>query len=104
MFGPVTTVEAHVAFAGASHHTNNTAELSGITESLHFLCLAARFPRSSRVCIFHDTRHAADVCLGSVQSLTNVRLGLTSQSHLLPVQLRSFLTLRHICSHGRERG
>ena len=76
MFGPVTTAEAHVAFAGASHHTNKTAELSGITESLHFLCLAARFPRSSRVCIFHDTRHAADVCLGSVQSLTNVRLAL----------------------------
>ena len=34
MFGPVVTSEAHVALAGASQHTNNTAELSGITESL----------------------------------------------------------------------
>ena len=44
MFGPVITAEAHVAFAGASQHTNNTAELSGITEALHFLSLMGPVP------------------------------------------------------------
>ena len=36
--------------------------------------------RDARVrAFFHDSRHAADVCLGSVQSRTNVQLALTSQ-------------------------
>ena len=34
MFGPVITAEAHVAYARASQHTNNTAELWEIIESL----------------------------------------------------------------------
>ena len=39
MCGPVITVEARVAFAGASQHTNNTVKFSGIIESHHFLSL-----------------------------------------------------------------
>ena len=86
MFGPVIAAEAHVAFAGASHHTNNTAELSGITESLHFLCLAPRVLRSSRVCIFYDTRHAADVCLGSVLQVNHIccKYNYAAFSHTTP--------------------
>ena len=51
-----------------------------------------------------DCRHAADVCVGSVQSRTTVRLALASQHFLLQVQMRVFLTPRHIYSHGRNVG
>ena len=37
IFGRVITTEAHVAFAGTSFHSNNTAELSNIVETLSFL-------------------------------------------------------------------
>ena len=37
MFGPVTTTEAHLAFAGARVHSNNAAEMSAIVEALSFL-------------------------------------------------------------------
>ena len=49
---PVITAEAHVAYAGASQHTNNTAELSGIVESLCFLSSVGPVPRGSQACIF----------------------------------------------------
>ena len=44
MFGPVITTEAHLAFAGASVHSNNTAEMSAIVEALSFLGPMARLP------------------------------------------------------------
>ena len=34
MFGPVSTTEAHLAYAGAGLHSNNTAELLSIIEAL----------------------------------------------------------------------
>ena len=68
-----------------------------------FLSLLGLVPRGSHARIFQRARHAADVCLGSVQSRTNVRLKLTSQLPL-QVQLRSRLTLRHIHSHGGNVG
>ena len=34
MFGPVSTTEAHLAYAGATLHSNNTAELSSIIKAL----------------------------------------------------------------------
>ena len=37
MFGPVITTEAHLAFAGARVHCNNTAEMSAMVEALSFL-------------------------------------------------------------------
>ena len=37
IFGPVITAEVHVAYARASQHTNDTAEISGIIEPLCFL-------------------------------------------------------------------
>ena len=33
MFGPVVTTEAHLAYAGARTHSNNTAEMSAIVEA-----------------------------------------------------------------------
>ena len=39
MFGPVITSEAHLAFSGARTHSNNTAEMTSMTEALAFLGL-----------------------------------------------------------------
>ena len=57
-------------------------------------------PRGSGACIFHDSRLAADVCHGSVQSRTTVRLGLTNKRTLVAVQSPIHLTCCDICSHG----
>ena len=86
--------------AGASQHTNNTARLSGIIESLHFLSLLGSVPRASHACISYDPRHAANVCLGSVQSRTNVRLGVTCQKLLLQVHA----SVSHCATHTAMEG
>ena len=52
MFGPVITAEAHVANARAKQHKNNTAELSGIIESLWFLSSIGHVPRGSQAFFF----------------------------------------------------
>ena len=56
MFGLVITTEAHLAFAGARLHSNNTAELSGIVEALSFLGAHGPVARDSQACIFYDSR------------------------------------------------
>ena len=51
MFGPVVTTVAHLAFAGARVHSNNTAEIYAIVEALCFLGPMARLP-VMRVLVF----------------------------------------------------
>ena len=46
MFGPVSTTEAHLAYAGARLHSNNTVELSSIIEALS--CLGPNGPVAPR--------------------------------------------------------
>ena len=98
--GPVVAGEAHTAFAGARQQTKHW-ELCGIVESLQFPMPLRLVLRDSHVCIFFDSQHAADVCLGSVQPRTNVRHAGISQQFLLHVQLRfplhyaTLITLRH---------
>ena len=65
MFGPVVTTEAHLAFAGARVHSNNTAETSAIVEALSFLGPMAQLPVFCS-CIFYDSKHTAGVCLGTI--------------------------------------
>ena len=100
----VITAEAHVVFAGAIQQTHNAAELSGIIHALQFFNPLEQVPRGSRAFIFFDSQHAADVCLGSVQPRTNVRVAGSSQQLFLQVQLRVSLTLRHIYGHKRNVG
>ena len=52
MFGPVITTEAHLAYAGARIHSNNTAQLSSIVEALSFLEPHGPVARGSHSCIF----------------------------------------------------
>ena len=44
MFGPVVTTEAHLAYAGARIHSDNTADMSAIIEALSFLGPSAGSP------------------------------------------------------------
>ena len=48
VFGPVVTPEAHLAYAGARLHTNNTAELSSIIKAPSFLGPAGPVARGSQ--------------------------------------------------------
>ena len=94
IFGPVITTEAHLEFAGAMLHSNNTAEL------LEYRWVA----RDSQACIFFESWHAASICLGTVQSQANVPLRLACQRLLLQTQLRLRFAVQHICSHAQNLG
>ena len=74
MFGSVITTEAHLAYAGATDHSNNAAELSSIIEAFSFFGPNGPVARDSQACIFYDSRHAS-ICLGTVHSRANVPLG-----------------------------
>ena len=65
MFGPVITAEAHLAFAGA------TAEMTAMVEAPS--CLEPHGPvaRDANSCVFYDSKHAAGVCLGTIQARTH---------------------------------
>ena len=65
------------------------------------LCRAVRVSHS---CIFNDSKHAASVCLGTVQTRANVELGLACQRLLLQIQLMLRFTRQHICSHAQNLG
>ena len=68
MFGPVITTEAHLAFSGARTHSNNTAEMTAV-----FSRPRGPFARDTNSCIYYDSKHAAGVCLGTIQARTHVQ-------------------------------
>ena len=71
MFGPVITTEAHLAFSGARTHSNNTAEMTAMVEALSFLGPRGPVARDVDSCIYYDSKHAAGVCLGTIQARTH---------------------------------
>ena len=96
MFGPVVTTEAHLAFAGARVHSNNTAERSAMVEALFFLGPHGPVVLDANSCIFCDSKHAAGICLGTIQARTHVQLALACQQSLLKVQHRLRFTMQHV--------
>ena len=96
MFGPVVTTEAHLAFAGARVHSNNTAEMSAMVEALFFLGPHGPVVLDANSCIFYDSKHAAGICLGTIQARTHVQLALACQQSLLKVQHRLRFTMQHV--------
>ena len=52
VFGPVITTEAHLTFAGARIHSNNTAEMSAMIEALSFLGPRGPVARDANSCVF----------------------------------------------------
>ena len=100
VFGPVVTTEAHLAYAGAKVHSNHTAEMSAIVEALFFLGPGG--PVSCDACsfVFHDSKHAAGVRLGTIHACTAWTLLPT----LLKVQHRLRFTMQHVYSHAENLG
>ena len=103
MFGPVITAEAHLAFSGARTHSNNNAEMTAMIEALSFLGPRGPVARDANSCIYDDSKHAAGVCLGTVQARTHVQLALACQQSMLSVQHRLRLTMQHVRPY-REPG
>ena len=103
MLVPVITSEAHLAFAGSRTHSNNTAEMSAMIETLFFLGLHGLVARDANS-IFFDSKHAAGVCLGTIQAFTHVQLALACQQSVLKVQYRLRLTMQHVYDHSGNLG
>ena len=104
MFGLVITAEAHLAFSGARTHSNITAEMTAMVEALSFPGPRGVFARDAKSCIYFDSKHAAGVCLGTVQARTHVQLALACQQLMLSVQLRLRLTMQHVYGHTGNLG
>ena len=99
MFGPGITTEAHPAFSGARTHSNNTAEMSAMIEALSFLGPRGPVARDVDSCIFDDSKHAAGVCLGTIQARTHVQLAPACERSMLCAQHRPRLTMQHVYGH-----
>ena len=104
MFGPVVTVETHPALSGARAHTNNTAEMTAMIEALSFLGPRGSIARNEEACIYDDSKHAAGVCLGTIQARSHVQLALACQRPTLCVQHRLRLTMHHVYGHTGNLG
>ena len=104
MLGLVITAEAHLAFAGARIHSNNTAEMSAMIEALSFLGPHGLVARNANSCIFKDSKHAAGTCLGTIHDRTHVQLALACQQSLLKVQHRLRFTMQHVYGHTGNLG
>ena len=104
MFGPVVTTEAHLAFSGARIHSNNTAEMTAMVEALSFLGPRGPVARDEQSCIYHDSMHAAGICLGTIQARTHVQPALACQQSLIHAQRRLRLTMQHVYGHGGNLG
>ena len=96
MFGPDITTEAHLAFSGDRTHSNNTAEM---TATLSFLGPRGPVARDSKSCIFYDAKHAAGVCLGTIQARTPVQLALACQRSTLCAHHKLRLAMQHAYGH-----
>ena len=104
MFGPVITSEAHLAFPGARTHSNNTAEMTAMIEALSFLGPRGPVARDEQSCIYYESLHAAGICLGTIQALTHVQLGLACQRSMIFAQRKLRLTMQHAYGHTWNLG
>ena len=100
MFGPVVTSEVHLAFSGVRTHSNNTAQMTAMIEAFSFLGPHGPVARDEHPCIYYDSKHAAGVCLGTIQARTHVQLALACQQSMICAQQRLRLTMQHVYGHG----
>ena len=104
MYGPVINTEAHLVFSSARTHSNNTAEMTAMIEALSFLGPRGPVARDANSCIYCDSKHAAGVCLGTIQARTHVQLAFACQQSVLSVQHRLRLTMQHVYGHTGNLG
>ena len=100
MFRLVVTTEAHLAFSGARTHSNNTAEMTAMIGALFFLGPHGPVTRDEQSCIYHDSLHAAGICLGTIQARTHVQLALACQQSMICAQH----AMQHVYGHGGNLG
>ena len=50
--------------------------------------------RNANSCIYHDSKHAAGVCLSTIQARTHNQLALVCQQSMLKVQHKLLLTMQ----------
>ena len=99
MFGPVVTTEAHLVFSGARTHSNNTAEMTAMIEALSFFGPFGPVAWDVELCFYVDSKHAAGVCLGTIQARTHVQLALACQRSMICAQHSLRVTMQHV--YGR---
>ena len=59
---------------------------------------------ATKTCIYCDSKHAAGVCLGTVQAPSHVQLALDCQRSTLYAQHRLRLTMQHVYGHAGNLG
>ena len=104
MFGPVITIEAHLAFSGARTHSNNTAGMTAMVEALSSFGPYGPVARDMDSCIYFGSKHVAVVFLGTIQARTHVQLALVCQQVMLTVQHRLRVTMQHVYGHSGKSG
>ena len=78
--------------------------MTAMIEALSFLGPHGPVARDVESCIFHDSKHAAGVCLGTIQARTHVQLALACQRSTLCAQHRLRLTMQHVYGHTGNLG
>ena len=73
--------------------------MTAMIEALSFLGSRGPVAREANSCIYYDSKHAAGVCLGTIQARTHVQLALACQQSMLKVQHRLRLTEQHVHGH-----
>ena len=83
LFGPVVIIEAHLALSSARTHSNNTPEMTAMVEALSLLGPRGPVARDSNSYVFHDSKHAAGVCLARSKTahMFNGRLHVSGQCY-----------------------
>ena len=104
MFGPVITTEAHSAVSGARAHSNNTAEMNAMIEVLYLLGPRGSVARNEEACVYYDSKHAAGVCLGTIQDRSHVQLALACQRLTLCAEHRLRLTVQYVYGRAGNLG
>ena len=104
MSGPVVTTEDHPAFSGARTHSNNTTEMTAMSEALSFLVPHGPVARDEQSCICYVSLHDAGVCLGMIQACTHVQLALSCQRSIIFAQCKLRLTMQHVYGHNGNLG
>ena len=73
-------------------------------DALPFLAPHGPVARDANSCISYDSKHAAGVCLGTIQARTHIQLALACQQSMLKVQHRLRFTMEHVYGHTGNMG
>ena len=77
-------------------------KMTAMIEALSFLGPRGTVACGANSCIYENSKHAAGVCLGTIQARTHVQLALACEQSLLKVQHRLRLTMQHVYGHTRN--